>query len=75
MKRSEHERVTLQQAAILYRKFDFNAPCTININVDDHGKQVRLGVPTISHAVNFLNDKGYDITVDNFDDFLDWLHL
>jgi hypothetical protein len=73
-----HERVTLQEAAILSRFYKFREPCTRTIpsytykRVD--GKDVRydfsLQVPTRQHAVDFLNRQGYECDLDSLSMFL-----
>jgi hypothetical protein len=73
-----HDRVTLQQAALLSRYFKFREPCTRSLPTYTYkkidGKDVRfdfsLQVPTNEHAVDFLNRKGHECSLETLSDFL-----
>jgi hypothetical protein len=73
-----HERVTLQEAAILSRFYKFREPCTRTIpsytykrvNGEDVRYDFSLQVPTRQHAVDFLNRQGYECDLDSLTVFL-----
>lgn len=68
-----NNRVTNREAAILYKFFSFNEPCSRSINSCEGKLRRRLSlqVPTITHAIDFLSKKGYDIKEEKLSEFLD----